>query len=64
MGLIAINVFILFPLFCEAMWHLGRGHEDFKLMYHLDVITILKSIKLPFSKKLVTHRNHSPKHID
>ena len=29
---------------------LGRGQENFKTMYHLDVLC-LKSIKFPFSKK-------------
>jgi hypothetical protein len=33
-----------------AVCLLGRGREDFKMLYHLDV-TFLKLIKLPFSKK-------------
>jgi len=49
-GLMAINVSLLFPFLCKAMCRCDRGREDFKLMYHL-IVTALKSIKLPFSKK-------------
>jgi hypothetical protein len=39
---------------------LCRGREDLKILYHLDV-TILKLIKLPFSKKVAFGLNRPPK---
>ena len=36
----------------QAVCWFGRGRENFKTMYHLDVL-FLKSIKFPFSKKNV-----------